>query len=351
MSQQLDPFNKINKLSYDANTNRSGSQTLRAKAKTFSFPGLSNTINRNLLFNSEDAKWYTRFNRYGWINPFDTDQVVKEFLFFTKPDLYIFEGNTMDSLNPQLSSQSPFFNEAHARHKKALSQLQYTVKDEDSQYNPFMCLLSNAVTSKMDLPTISSDTQDSTANIYGTTIQYRTHTLKSDNAFDFSLSFTDTAYLEIYTMVKAYDEFVRMMKLGEVSIKKKYIENHVDPTQFSVYKFLVGSDGETILYYAKATGVYFTDVPRGEFGDPGNDGFKYSLSFHSNFIEDNNPLIITEFNLITKGKESSSFLPVYDGNGANNKWGKWPYITMVGRDDKRVQRRKVGYDYRLKWTK
>ena len=231
-----------------------------------------------------------------------------------------------------------------------------------------MCILSNAVTGKMDLPGINADTQQATANIYGVSLDYRSNSIKSDYAFDFSLSFLDTAYLEIYTMVKAYDEYMRMQKMGEIHIDtdfneredkrksmyetyKNYAIDRIIPEQFSVYKFIVGSDGETILYYAKATGVYFVDVPRSDFGDPGNDGFKYSLTFHANFIEDNNPLILSEFNMITPAAPRD-FFSVSDKDGINNEWAKYPIITYAtaANGDRRVNRRGVVKDYRLNWT-
>lgn len=328
--------------------------------KTTTVNNMKQIMASNLLFPMEDARWYDRFNRYGWINPFDTDQISKEFLFFTKPDLNLFTSGKdiyTATLNPDLA-KFPIFKDAVERHKKAMCQLQSSIYDEDNTMNPFMCLLSNAVTSKMDLPGISSDTQESTNNIYGTTIQYRSHSIKSDNAFDFSLSFTDTAYLEIYTMVKIYDEYMRLQKMGEVSPQENYIIDRVLNDQFSIYKFLVGSDGETILYYAKATGVYFVDVPRSDFGDPGNAGFNYSLSFHANFVEDMNPLILSEFNRLVPSNSSIKLKSNYDFASAydyaagviDNSWVKFPYVKKYTGDPRAV-RRGVHSDYRLKWTK
>ena len=44
-----------------------------------------------------------------------------------------------------------------------------------------MDLLSNTVTSKMDLPALTSESQETTNNIFGTNIQHRSHSIKSDN--------------------------------------------------------------------------------------------------------------------------------------------------------------------------
>ena len=48
-------------------------------------------LNSNLLFSREDIEWYTKFNRYGYLDPFNNRTANREYLFFTKPDLRIFD--------------------------------------------------------------------------------------------------------------------------------------------------------------------------------------------------------------------------------------------------------------------
>lgn len=315
--------------------------------------GNSKMMHSNLFIKRSDADWYSKCNRYGWIDPFDTDRVTREYLFFTKPDLNIFSKSTASSSEiVSKLSNNPVIKEAVSRMPNAVAQLQSSVKNPDGKKGAFMFLLSNAVASKLDLPGISAESHESTTNIMGTSIQYRGHSLKSDNGYDFSLSFKDTAYLEIYTLAKVYDEYMRMIKQGLASPKETYIINHILSEQFSIYKFLVGSDGETILYYAKATGCYITDVPRSDMSDPSDEGFKYSLSFHAQFIEDMNPYILKEFSLVSNNGDVKNALPVFDTNNiVNNEWARYPKIVKVTKSkSKRVKRRGVKYDYLLKWT-
>lgn len=332
------------------------------KINSFKFDNLYDTMAANHLFPKDKLDYCDRYCRYGYIDPYNTEQVTREFLFFTKPDLYLYDNTLTSNYNSDLIPELqdiPFFIDADGRHRNALRQLQYSIKDQYNQYNPFMYLLSNCVTSKLDLGSISADSQESTSNIFGTLIQYRGHSLKSDNGYDFTLSFSDNAYLQIYTMIKAYDEYVRLLKLGEIAPRDQDIINRRLIDQFSIYKFLVGNDGETILYYAKLTGCYFTDVPRSDLSDPGNDGIKFSLSFHAQFIEDSNPLILSEFNRISPygskiNGDGYSYLPVYDStiNAVNNEWARFPKIIRVDKgNDIQVRRRGTNYDYRIKWFK
>lgn len=329
--------------------------------KEFTIKSGSDLLASNLLFSVKDADWYGKCNRYGWIDVYDHDRVTKEFLFFTRPDLNIFDGKTHNSALSDGIANIPFLNELYHRKPQILGQLQSSVKDTKGHMNPFMYLLSNSVVSKLDMPGISADSQESTSNIMGTTIQYRGSSYKSDNGYDFSLSFRDTAYLEVYSLVKAYDEYMRHLKLGYIAPKRTYIKAHIIPEQFSIYKFLVGSDGETILYYAKFTGCYFTDVPRSDMSDPSDDGIKFSVGFHAQFVEDMNPNILKEFALVANCdgyiKNGSTFIPVHGGVNidVNNSWGTRPTVIKRTTDSsiygKRIRRRGVNYDYYLKWVK
>ena len=334
----------------------------------FTLKGMNTLLHRNLIFDNRDiqSNWYTYYNRYGWINLLDNDLVCKEYIFFTKPDLFIFRDHEISSGLNDTFGKIPFFKDAYRRNPLSLAELQYSVNDIDDKKNPFMHLLSNYITSRMDLPAIQSESNKSTPNDYGVAIDYRSHSFKSDHAYDFALSFKDTQNLDVYILVKAYDEYMRMSKMGEINFNentrvaenfRNYMKYKIIPEQFSVYKFLVGSDGETILYYAKATGVYFTDVPRADFSDPGNDGFKFSVSFHTNFIQDMDPLILSEFDALSLASyDYNDFLEIHDGSDMNNEPAKYARVVQV-LGDKRVNRR-AGFrslhqlfrDYRLKWT-
>lgn len=329
----------------------SGTNVLKYNKRKFTFGDMESVLAANQIFDKDGIDRYGKFNRYGYIDPHSIDQVSREFLFFTKPDLNIFNGVTDNSeLNEKLKL-IPFFLEAYERNRNALKQLQYSVANANGILNPFMYLLSNTVTSKLDLPSISAESRESTPNIMGTAIQYRGHSYKSDNGYDFSLSFTDTSNLELYALVKAYDEYIRLLKVGEIEPKRDHIINRIIPEQFSIYKFLIGNDGETILYYAKLTGCYFTDVPRSDMSDPGNDGFKYSISFHAQFVEDSNPMIINEFNRISPANNSNNYADVYNykNNVVDNAWVRWPKIIIA--KDKRASGKKTSFEYRMKWIK
>lgn len=342
------------------------------KDKDFYIQGMDKVLTNNLLyaknFQTANSSWYNKFNRYGWRNPYDTDIPSKEFLFFTKPDLNFYDNNYPSGSNSlqQGLRDSSYLCDVANRQPQVLATLQSSCFNSGGAYHTnFMNIFSNAVCSSLELPSIDAESHESTPNVMGTAIQYRGHSLKSDVGYDFSLSFYDTSYLEIYNIVKAYDEYERYLKLGLASPKRDYILNHIVSDQFSIFKFIVGSDGETILYYAKLTGCYFKDVPRNEFGELNTGQLKYALGFHAQFIEDNNPEILADFNRIVtpmvantvtmRSKEESTYMPVFDENvTVDNSWANTPLVIKVYANEKsdyskRIQRRGVAFDYYLKW--
>ena len=355
----MEPLESNGKLKYNTKTLRD---------KEFKIDYMSSVMHRNGFFSTGEEDWYNSVNRFGWIDHRNHVHYNREYLFFTKPDLYLMDGSNLQDAQLNYSLKDvPIFIDAYQNHRDVLGQLQYSINDINGRPTPFMFLLTNAVTSKLDLPGITAESQESTSNIYGTSVAYRTHSLKSDNGYDFTLSFNDTISLEIYTLAKIYDEYIRMNKTGQIDIlgdhakdpkskadvSKDYIINRVIPEQFSIYKFLVADDGETIIYYAKATGCYITDVPRAEFGDPSDGPVKFSLSFHANFIEDNNPLILTEFNNIslatTARGSGETYSDIWTPDGINNEWVVYPCIRAY--NDKRSTAKGKYKDYRLKWTR
>lgn len=297
----------------------------------------------NGLFPSDKIDLCNKFSTYGFINTDKYSSASKEYIFFTKPDLNIFNNTKYDSLELVAELQTyPIFKDAMERYKDVLVLLEGSVPGSNGYISNFNPLLTNCVASSLDIPSISSEAIDSSTNLYGASISYRSHSIKSDNGGDFTLSFKDTSDLKIYHLVKLYDEFMRLQRQGKVAPKRKYIENLILSEQFSVYKFIVSlDDPEVIKYWIKFTGVYFTDVPRSDFSDIPQDGFKYSLSFHYNDCSgDSDPIVLSDFNKVSKKVDSSKAIPYYDLNNAvmNNSWARVPFIV------------KEGKKYKLKWA-
>lgn len=299
-------------------------------------------INANRIFDADQIEWYTKFSRFPILDVHNALTGTKEYLFFTKPDLNLLKNE--NELNDDLKND-PFFIDMLSNYKDVLYQLQLSV---DPSKNPFMPILSNGVRSTLDLPEISAAEIDGPATIYGTTIKYRGTSYKSDEDFDFNLEFVDTKYLEIYLLMKTWDTYYRYRLLGQVSPNRDdYTVWKVLDDQIAIYKFVVGEDGESIIHFSKLYGCYPMNVPRNIFSD-GNktDGLNFSLNWKAQFIDDMDPLILRDFNVLVNPLINGNYtrdIPLYDKTlDAINP--EWPTIPYIGIDlDAKYHK------YKLKW--
>ena len=295
--------------------------------------------------------WYNKFTRFGIIDPYNTLTKTKEYIFITKPDLPLL--NQDGTLNIALT-KFPFFIDAIKRYKDVAAQLQSSYGSS----GPFMAMLSNAVTSTLDVPGISADMIETGTNIIGSRISYRSTSIKSDMDHDFNLEFEDTKYLDIYMLFKMYDEYEKLKWDGAIDLVKagdrwkNYIINKVLHDQMTIYKFIVGDDGYRIIYWARITGCSPTSIPRDAFSDMSDvTPQKITVGWKGHFVRDMDPIILVQFNkLISEVAKNKSELPLFDPDihAMNGAWSSTPYIDIKSVKDpyrKEANRR----EYYLRW--
>ena len=322
-------------------------------------------LNSNMIYNRADIEWYTKFNRFGCIDPYNALNNTKEYIFFTKPDLHIckYKGS---KLNEQLEGNN-FFEELYNRYPGVISHLQKSSRlEKNTNTLPFMNLLSNSVQNSLDLPEISAEMVEGNKTSFGTNISYRGDGYKADEGHDFTLEFEDTKYLELYHLFKAYEEYERLKRHGLVSPPGDgqytyYHKNMIIHDQFAGFKFIVDDDMETIIYYAILQGVSFKSVPRDAFSDLSEGKLKYSIGSHAQFVFDMEPWILNLFNDITTNslddKNNTNYLNVYDPSRSSIEasWATTPIIVRVDKDslsnaNNWLAPNNMSYMYKLKWV-
>lgn len=266
-----------------------------------SYKGILHSHN---IFERNEIDLFHKTYRFNLFNPYGNLSKTKEYLFFTKPDLHIFQTTypvqKVTKSNAKLNSSLegiPFWEDLSRNRRDVIEMLQQTYIDEDN----FNHLLQNQVASNLEIPVLSATTVETPTNMYGVGYSYHGTSEASDDTFDFSLEFRDTKWLEVYHYFKAYEEYETLKHHGLVAPNKKYIFNKELHDQFAIYKFLVDEDMETIIYYAKFYGVMPKSLPRDVFSTPDFDnGLTYSIEFRSAFFEDMRPEIIQDFNELSK---------------------------------------------------
>ena len=268
---------------------------------------------------------YEKFARYERLDPNNWMGFTKEFIFFTTPDLQLFNGAT---LNPSIANNS-LIVEASKRYNDVLQSLSYSACGR-----PFVNLLSNYKRSNVDLPDITTASDYETSkNILGSSIFYRGTSYESDENHEFSVEFEDTKYLEVYMWFRLFDEYERMKHYGLVDfVDDRYLNGKIIHDQMAMYKFIIGEDGESIIHYSKFIGVYPKNVPRSTFSDlPADGNVKFTINFKAAYVEDMDPNIILDFNEIAKKIPAGD--PSLGGymdefNGWSGEYMQRPYIAL-----------------------
>lgn len=254
------------------------------------------------LFDESEIDLYNKIYRYGILSPYHELTTGREFLFFTKPDLNIFKRDSKTGtllggpmLNDYLDT-IPYWRDLAENRSRIIRALQLSANPTDN----FNHLLQNQVRSNLEIPGLSAETFDTAVNMYGVGLSYRGSSESADNGHTFSLEFKDTKWLDIYYFFKTYDEYEVLKHHGAVAPYRYYIENRILHDQFSIYKFIVDEDMETIIYWCKLYGVMPTSVPRDTFNTASFDnGISYSVDFKASFFEDMRPEILSDFNAIS----------------------------------------------------
>ena len=268
---------------------------------------------------------YEKFARYERLDPNNWMGFTKEFIFFTTPDLQLFNGV---NLNPSIANNS-LIVEASKRYNDVLQSLSYSACGR-----PFVNLLSNYKRSNVDLPDITTASDYETSkNILGSSIFYRGTSYESDENHEFSVEFEDTKYLEVYMWFRLFDEYERMKHYGLVDfVDDRYLNGKIIHDQMAMYKFIVGEDGESIIHYSKFIGVYPKNVPRSTFSDlPADGNVKFTINFKASYVEDMDPNIILDFNEVAKkipagDPKLGGFMDEF--NGWSGEFMQRPYIAL-----------------------
>lgn len=334
------------------------SALLRGAGSPLKFSTSDDDINELLLAsgiaNKYKNDWLHKFARVGVLDPYNALTTTKEFIFVTKPDLCLFTPGT-STINPVIARENIFVDAiSNGRYTEVAKQLQ---SSSSNSGGPLMAILSNSVTSSLDLPGISADMIDTASNIMGTKISYRSTSMKSDEDHDFNLEFEDTKNLDVYMLFKMWDEYEKLKWNGALRFSDygnsaqrwiNYIIEKVLHDQVSIYKFVVGEDGYRIVYWARITGCVPTSVPRDAFSDMNNsEPQKITVGWRGHFVRDMDPVILAQFNQIVGGSFSdNNDLPLFNTNihAVDGTWASTPYIY-------RKQTTSGRLEYYLRWKR
>ena len=298
----------------------------------------------SLSFNAEDMlkNRFNRFSRYGYLDP--ANELItgaREYVFFSKPDLHLMNGD--GSLYKPLNSNA-FLKEAYMHYRYSFYSLQqYLVGDDgslansikldssvgagnDSVFdlnNKYIPLLSNMITSSLDLNDITASDIETNRNLYQVNTTYREGSLASDLQYDFSTEFKDTKYLDVYMLFKIYDEYFRHKFYEDIAPNRKdYITSRIYPEAISIWKIIV-DDSDRIIYWAKAIGCTPMSVPRGTISNL-EGTVKFTINWKAQFVKDMDLLELNHLTELSMNDKQG----VISGMTNGETWVGYPYVIL-----------------------
>ena len=273
--------------------------------------GLNLTITRNA--------WYYNFNRYRLIHPDSLLGNTKGYIFFTRPDLNI--GNEISSTD----IGALFFN-MQSQHPEVVGELtQTTNTNRFLTDHAFMPLLCNRCTG-IDIQDEQLETKEINETLTGWKLNYATNLIKSKSANTVMTSFIDDERLSIYLVFKLWCEYISAVSRGITPAKQEYINLRILDYASSIYYFLCGPDGESILFWSKYTGCIPTNIPSSNFSDNYADPIKipkYSITWQYAFKKDYDPFSLAEFNYLC-ASGNFRYVPIYSEETARSP------VTITG---------------------
>jgi len=271
---------------------------------------LIRTLWSNGIYRKNDYNDFSEFYIFPRRDPYKMLGTTREYIFITRPDLHIF-GSTENNnyitnpvkevkgeLNPELKG-SLFFTDLFARgYKEVLESLNYSYAKDC----PFVNLLSNYKTSNIELTNLTVGDEETAANIFNTKIFYRKPSDSADEESEITIEFKDNKYLDCYIWFKAYDMYERLKYQGKVTpVNWDYTMYKVLSDQMTIFRFVVGEDGETIVHWAQMWGCYPKSVPRAVLSDMPEDGqLRFTVDWKVTFQSDMDPLTIAHFKALCR---------------------------------------------------
>lgn len=260
-------------------------------------------INPDLIKNNT----LTKFNRFKIAYPETVLTKTFAYLFFTRPDLNLFSDK--NTLIPKVSND-PFYYYMFKNNKDLLLSLTGRNFSYAHDFNPF---LSNKAGS-FELKDEYVDTDEYGETFTGWKIKYGKNNVKSKSADAFSITYTDDNNYNIYKIHKAWVDYISKVYRGEFSPTRSNIINRTIDYACSVYYFLCGADGETILFWTKYTGVFPTTIPSSRSSWDGGVGKapEYNINYEYSWKEDMMPTSLAEFNKNSERETSTKYAKIYD---------------------------------------
>ena len=252
------------------------------------------------------------------------------YVFMTKPHLHI-SGNS--------SLGDPFIytlRNSNSGPAKVVKQNLDGVKGGSIDGN-FMSIITNSV-ERFETQDVVLKTKEIGETFYGEKLHWGDNAFESYGGGSLTIEYTEYNDLVLTMLHKAWVDYIHGVKLDKIKPREEYIEKKIIDYVSSIYYFLLESDGSTIRYFAKYTGVFPTSVPYSamSFSLGESAPKKLSVQYQYSFKDDLDPRILDEFAFLTQSDEKLKTASYVIEGKPNNLSDNWVKEVLISNDRKRL---------------
>ena len=250
----------------------------------------SNDINNFMKTMHNEADAVNNFNPYRREDQFEPFTKGIPLIFITTPFLNFCDQNV---------NANSFFSYLSLSEPDILKSLSYG-NGGNKTSSPFIKILSNRFDGISTKDTLAR-TKELNETFYGNKQMLPGSNIDSVTGDELSIKYTDTKYLHITKLNKAWTDYVELIRRGEIAPSDD-VRNHryIDFTS-TLYYFLLDFDMQTILFYSQYVGLVPISNPYSNFGMEltSKDISPIDISYIYSYKQDLDPHILMDFNLVS----------------------------------------------------
>ena len=263
---------------------------------------------------------HTQFNRYKIGYPDYERNVLIPYVFFTRPDLNVFDDN---GAVLEMYYSRPVLHYLVSSNPQTIRTLTLGMTAEHD-FNP---LLSNRVGS-LDVQDEVIDVSETGETFTGYKSQYAKHGIRSITAGQLSIKFPETYNLALTTLHQFWCGYESDVYRGYLDPKEEYIGGKILDYACDIYYFLTDKDG-VLRFWTKYFGCFPSNVNKSIFSYDAGSMIQFpemNITYNYIYKEDLSPDTIVEFNRNAKITKNQATAYVRDHDAALGHYG----TTWVG---------------------
>ena len=267
-------------------------------------------------------KEQTMFNRFRIKHPDSELDNAIAYVFFTKPDCYMFAKYSAGATWNKAVTDQYQFHDTLRTDPQLFLQLQ-----QDQDNNNFMSVLYNHYES-FDTTDRVIKTRDSVETANDWKVVYGHKINDSLGAGTFNVTFSDNRNRDVFKLLEIWINYIDLITKGYISPHPDNRDEKILDYAASMYYIVTSEDGASIIHYCKYDGVFPINIPDSAFSHSGgkiDTSLNYNIQFQYS-LKDPSPASMKDLILLTKDYNNGGYIAPSNGQHMTYTWCNGFYV-------------------------